>query len=187
MKKIIIVLLVIGSMLLVGCGGAEIKHTITPAEFGDRPITISLSTMGRFGLKNPWHLSVNSKGQAELTIERGRAGKRAKLQFQVTDEQFANLRKVLIEEKYFDLKDTYGEHLVDCAVRTLTIAAGDLAKTVKIYSFTNLVIEDNKSKLIEGSGIIRILFLLQAWIKDERPFDLTKWDHKVLEATKIKK
>jgi hypothetical protein len=104
------------------------KPAVTAAQLEDAPLTISVSTVGRFAKGHSWHLSVNSAGQAELTIDT--FPRPARKRFQVSKEQWAEFRKALVEDRFFELKGEYGQLVPGGSEQSVTVAAGRHAKTV---------------------------------------------------------
>jgi hypothetical protein len=145
------------------------------------PLTISASSIGRFANGHSWYLSVNSAGRAEITIDT--FPKRTRREFQVPKEDLVALRKALVEERFFDLADEYGEHVPDGSTNTLTITAGDLTKTVRIRFLMNWV-QSDRARLREPSRAVRIMVLIRGWFSDAEAVDLRRYDQRVLDAVR---
>lgn len=155
------------------------KPVVTPAQVENAPLTIAVSTVGRFAKGSSWHLSVNSAGQAELTIET--YPNRTVRRFEVSKEQIAAFRKALLDERFFELAPDYGEQVPDGSTRTVTIVVGSHANTVKVHFLGNWVRGD-KSKLQEPSRAVRLLVMVRGWFDDAEAVDLGKYDKLVLDA-----
>jgi hypothetical protein len=157
------------------------KPAITAAQLEDAPLTISVSTVGRFGPGRSWHLSVNSAGQAELTIDTIPDGTRKR--FQVSKEQMAEFRKVLADGRFFELKGEYGDQVPDGSERSITVTAGRHTHTVKVhYLRTSTAAE--RGTVREASGAVRLLVLVRGWFDDASAVDLGKYDEADLAAAK---
>src|SRR5262245_57436969 len=113
--------------------GALAVAAAVPARADDDPVTISVSTTGRLVKVQPWHLSVNSAGQAELTVYNFGLPKPTRKQFQVPKEQWAEFRKALGDGRFFDMKGEYGGQVPDGSERSLTVTAGRRTHTVKVH------------------------------------------------------
>lgn len=177
----IIVVIGLAAVFSVFCAEPSPKSAVTSVQLDDAPLTIATSTVGDFAKGNYWHLSVNSAGQAELTIET--FPKRTSKRFDVSTEQIAEFRKALVEECFFELESEYGEHVPDGSTQSITVAAGPSSNTVKIHFLMNWVHGD-KAKLREPSRAVRLLVMLRGWFDDERAVDLRKYDQMVLDAVK---
>lgn len=148
---------------------------------GDAPLTIAMSNVGNFSRGHSWHLSVNSAGQAQLTIETVREP--TLRQFAVSVEQMQALRAALINERFFDLADTYGESVPCGSTDTITITAGAVTKSVKLLFLMNWV-ESDPAKLRDPARAIRVGMVLRNWFDDAKAVDLRPYDQKVLDAVK---
>src|SRR5687767_10627862 len=126
--------------VLPGCGDEPHPPVVTAAQLKDAPLTISVSTVGSFAKGRSWHLSVNSAGQAELTINTFPEPTRR--QFQVTKEQLAEFRKALLDERFFELAGEYGERVPDGSEKVITVTAGRHSHSVKIHFLMNWVQTD---------------------------------------------
>jgi hypothetical protein len=156
------------------------KQAVTPEQLEDAPLNISVSTTGVFAKGHSWHLSVNSAGQAELTID---TPKRIRKQFQVTKEQLAEFRKVLGEGRFFELNGEYGQQVPSGSEQSITVTAGRHTNTVKIHFLMNWVHTD-KDKLREPSRAVRLLVLSRGWFDEVEAVDQRKYDQMVLDAVK---
>lgn len=153
----------------------------TDSQLKEAPLTISVSTVGRFSSGYSWHLSVNSAGQAELTIDTfpDRTSKR----FQVSQEQLAEFRNALTAERFFELDGEYGQKVPDGSESTVTVTAGRHANTVRVHYLMNWVAAD-KVKLREPSRAVRLLVLVRGWFESIDAVDQRPFDRKVLDAAK---
>jgi hypothetical protein len=153
----------------------------TPAASADDPLTIAASQTGDFA-KWPWHLSVNSAGKAELTVETSPLPTRR--EFQVSKEQLAKLRKALSEEHFFDLADQYGERGTDRRVQALTITVGSRSRTIQLFHLAHWVDGGDQAYLREAARALRVWVVIRAWFADPDAADSSASDRKVLEAAK---
>ena len=158
------------------------KPAVTAAQLEDAPLTIAVSTVGRFAKGHSWHLSVNSAGQAELTIDT--VPERTRKRFQVSKEHLAEFRKALAEERFFELKGEYGQLVPDSSEQSVTVAAGRHANTVKVHFLMNWVAGKDKAKLQEPSRAMRLLVLVLGWFDEAQAVDLREYDRRVLDAAK---
>lgn len=143
----------------------------TGQELGGTPITIAASKdcLG-FPDGDAWLLSVNASGDAVLLA----SPRRVLTNFVVTSAQLLTLSDALDAERFFQLKDEYGECVADSNTDVLTIVRGHQAKTVRIHSLYNWV-DTKDSRLIEAARAVRVLYLIRSWfdhpsITNERPF-----------------
>ncbi len=161
---------------------ARTDNGITPAqaayEIRRDPLTIAVSKMANVE-GHTWYLSVNSAGKAELTIHTYPTETRR--QFDISPEQLANLRKCLLEERFFDLDDEYGDLVVDVAWETITVTAGDETKTVRLRFLMNWVLNDKK-RLHDPARAVRVLLIVLGWIDDPVIDDIRQSYEKILEA-----
>jgi hypothetical protein len=157
------------------------KPAVTPAQLEDAPLTIAVSTVGLFAKGNSWHLSVNSAGQAELTIDS--FSEPTRKQFQVSKEQMAEFRKVLGNERFFELASEYGQLVPDGSEQSITVTAGRHSHTVKVHYLMNWVRTD-KAKLREPSRAVRLLVLVRGWFEESAAVDQREYDKLVLDAAK---
>jgi hypothetical protein len=167
--------------VLPAFGEAPRKPAPTADQLKDAPLTISVSTVGRFAKGHSWHLSVNSAGRAELTVETFPEPTRR--QFQVTKEQLAEFRKALIDERFFELTGEYGQLVPDGSEDSITVTAGRHSNSVKVHFLMNWVLND-KAKLREPSRAVRLLILVRGWFDDEKAVDRREYDRRVLDAAK---
>lgn len=148
-----------------------------------RPITVAASTEGRFAKGFSWYLSVNSAGDAELFVNAWPQSVRQKLV--ITKEQFTSLSDALDRERFFDLKDEYGQHVPDGSADTLTIVRGGQTKTVRIHFLMNWV-HDNPKLLLEPARAVRVFNLIRNWFSVPEAVDLRRYDQMVLDAASEK-
>lgn len=167
---------------LSGCAdamGEERKPTVTEWQVQHYPITVSASCLGYFGPKpSGWYLSVNSAGQGELTLQDGKDTRRL---FKVSPEQLRAIQKAILDEKFFDLSEDYGDLVVDGSTRTLTICVGQLVKTVRVHYLMNGG-KGDPATLREAVRALRVIMLVRSWISDTDAIDLTQYDQKVIDA-----
>jgi hypothetical protein len=165
-----------GSALLAsgGNGAPAVTHKVRSA-----PLTVAASCEGRFSKGHSWRLSVNSSGQAEVTIST--YPRPTRRQFQIPAPEWAAFRQALEEERFFELADAYGEQVPDGSTSTLTVTAGDVTKTVRLRYLMNYVRNDN-AKLREPARALRVQMLIRGWFADAEAVDLRPYDRRVIEA-----
>ena len=170
------------SLALAGCAdgaASEQKPSVTESQVQHCPITVSGSCSGYFGPKpSGWYLSVNSAGEAELTLQ---AGKDTRRRFQVSPEQQRALQKAILDEKFFELSEHYGDLVPDGTTRTLTICVCDMVKTIHVHYLMNGG-KGDPSTLREAARALRVLMLVRSWITDADAVDHTQYDQKFLDA-----
>jgi hypothetical protein len=191
MQRSSIPLACVGCLLLItgpGCLATATKttrlepeRTVTLPEARDEPLTIAMSTVGRFSEGYSWYLSMNSAGQAQLTIHTFPQPTRR--EFAVSVEQLASLRKVLKDERFFELADEYGEIVPDGSTDTITVTAGQVTRCAKVHYLMNWVYSDH-AKLREPSRAVRVGLEIRNWFDDAKAVDLRKFDQMVLDAAR---
>ena len=142
------------------------------------PITVAACTVGS-NASGAWWFSMNAAGNAVVVIDSW--PKRRKLEFTVPREKIVALRKAIAKERFFELKEDYGEYVFDSSSEILTIVEGEQYKTVQIHFLMNWVYND-PSKLEEPARALRIFMLIRDWFEDTEAFDLRKFDQKVLDT-----
>lgn len=140
---------------------------------------ITVNAVAPLNRKAGWTLRVNSDRKAHLTINA--YPKTIERDFEIPQKQFDQLKQALIDEKYFDLADSYGESVPDGRYTTMTVVAGDAKKTVRIAYPMNWINAD-KWKLVEPSRAIRILMIVREWFNDPQAVDMREYDRKILDA-----
>lgn len=168
------------AVLAAGAGEPR-KPAVPAAQLEDAPLTISVSTVGVFARGHAWHLSVNSAGQAELTIDT--VPDRTRKRFQVSQEQLAEFRKALAEERFFELGGEYGQRVPDGSEQVVTVAAGRHTNTVRVHFLMNWVRTD-RAKLREPARAVRLLVLARGWFDEADAVDQREYDRMVLDAAK---
>jgi hypothetical protein len=149
-----------------------------PAFLRNNPMTISMSSFADSPLGKPWTLSVNSAGQAELTISGGK-----RKQFTVPPENLMALRAALAKERFFDLQNQYGEIVPDGGWDTIAITVGDQTKSVRL-DFLGNWIKSDPAKLREPARALRITTLIRGWFDDPEAFDTRPYDKLAIDAAK---
>jgi hypothetical protein len=146
----------------------------------EEPLTISASTVGRFRHGHSWYFSVNSAGQAELTIMTIPNTRR---RIVITGNQLEAFRKAMKQERFFELGDAYGQHVFDGSTESLAVTLGNRTKAVEVHYLMNWVGKD-QAKLREPARAVRLLVMIRGWIKDTEAVDLRPYDRKILDAVK---
>jgi hypothetical protein len=156
---------------------------ISPYLLQNGPMTISLSTWHDHPAKRPWTLSVNSAGQAELTIRT--LPEARKKQFTVSAEDLAALRKALASENFFELQDQYGQIVLDGGHENITITVGDKTKSIRLDFLMNWVQPPaDVEKLRDPARALRVVTLIRGWFDDPEAIDDRPYDKRVLDAVK---
>lgn len=155
------------------------ESSVPEAKLRQAPLTIASSTVGRFSKGYSWYLSVNSAGQAQLTIDTSPTPVRRT--FVVSSEQLAELRKVLLDERFFELKEEYGEVVPDGSIRTVTVTVGDETRSVRLHFLMNWA-QNDRTKLREPCRAVRVGLVIRKWFDDAEAVDLRKYDKIILEA-----
>jgi hypothetical protein len=124
-------------------------------DFFELPITISASEVGRFAKGKSWYLSVNSVGQATVTID---GDLNHAKQFTVTPEQLAGIRQAAQFLDFFLLDGDYGEFSMNGDLRTMTVSIGKYSNTVRIHSFKNIDLSDR-------TKLLRLMPVINSWNK----------------------
>ena len=173
--------LVTGVCTLTASADEPRKPAVPAAHLEDAPLTVAVSTVGRFARGHSWHLSVNSAGQAELTIDT--YPERTRKQFQVPKEQWAEFRKAVIDGRFFELGGEYGSQVPGGSEKSITVTTGRHTHTVKLHYLRDSTAEE-KTKLREPSRAVRLMVLVRGWFDEAEAVDLRRYDQAVLEAVK---
>jgi hypothetical protein len=176
----------VGSLLAVAAWatfpGEPPRPAVTPVQLEAQPLTIAASTVGDFGGDvRSWHLSVNSAGQAELTVDT--VPEPTRRRFEVAPERLAEFSKALAEQRFFELGGEYGQHVWDGSTRSLCVTAGRHSKAVDVCYLMNWIHRD-VGKLREPARAVRLLVLVRGWFDEPNAADLRKYDRMVLDAAK---
>lgn len=141
------------------------------------PITISASESGDFAVGESWDLSVNSAGEAQLTV----GWQDTTQSLKISEQQLSELRKALIRERFFELDFQQGQNVSHGSTETLTIALPGYAKTVELKFLMNWA-NDEKHKLAQPARAVRVWMLIRNWFQHPQAADLRKYDQRVLDA-----
>jgi hypothetical protein len=152
-----------------------------PATLSNEPMTISMSNYGRKAQQKPWTLSVNSAGQAELTV--GWPSNARRKQFTVPAENLTALRTALANERFFELQNQYGQQVFDGGWDTLAITVGDHTNSVQL-NFLGNWIKSDPAKLREPARALRITTLIRGWFDDPEAIDTRPYDKLAIDAAK---
>lgn len=145
------------------------------------PLTIAVSTTGRFAKGKSWYLSANSAGNAELTIATRPTVTRR--QFELSSSQMNDLRSALTTERFLDLREEYGKEIFDGSAATVSITMGSVTRTVKILHLMS-DLNECPEELREPSRALRILLIVRGWFGDEEAADLRQSYRKMIDAVK---
>ena len=109
-------MLVCASTCTTGCRGEPQATTevndkqLSAEQIRKDPMTIAASSVGDFARGHSWYLSVNSAGDASLTIKT--VPTKTVRHFKVSRKQLEELREEIIRQDFFGLKDGYGESVL---------------------------------------------------------------------------
>ncbi|HEY4311729.1 MAG TPA: hypothetical protein VGN12_19945 [Pirellulales bacterium] len=140
-------------------------------------ITASSTEVGLSG-GDSWYLNVNPAGVAELMINSVPVPKTR--QFRISQEWLDAFRAAVVQERFFDLDDDYGQIVPDGSTDTLTLTQGDESKTVRIHFLMNWL--GDPSKLRDPCRAVRLFMMLRGWFDDSDAVDLRKYDQRVLDS-----
>jgi hypothetical protein len=147
------------------------------------PMTISASCVGRFRKgRSSWYLSVNSAGQAEITVKT--RGKPTRRQFVVPEKEMTKLWNVVEAERFVDLADQYGSHVPDDSTSTITVTVGDRTKTVRLCYLPNWMRGKDAIKLGELSRAVHVFLIVREWFNEPEAVDQRTYLKAVLDALK---
>lgn len=177
MRLSLAVLLVLGSGL---CAYGQAQPApLSEHMLRNAPMTIAMSTFGRFAKGELWYLSVNSAGQAELTI--GLGTDTVRRTFTVPAAQLEEFRKAIGEQRFMELQPEYGQIVPDGSTTTVTITVGQATRSVKVHYLMNWV-RSEPERLREPARAVRVAMLLRGWFDDAQAVDLRAYQQKVLDA-----
>lgn len=141
---------------------AAMRHLEEQVRHG--PLTITAGVTGST-TTGYWKLRVDPAGKASLKIAAVPTAKTR--QFVVSQAQLDELRQALLQERFFELADSYGQLIVDGSTTTLQISAGDVSQTVELRSLLN-------GANGEPSRAVRVLQIIRGWFHDPEAFDFPK-------------
>lgn len=179
-------LIIVGTMLVAAlppiAAGDGDAAAVSAFSIRRHPITLALARTGDFGDgRFSWFLSVNSAGQAQLTVDKGRTF--TSRSFNPSEQQLSKLREVLVRERFFDLREEYGEVVAGGSTDTLSVAIGENVKTVKIHFLMNWVLHD-RAKLREPARAVRVWTTIRGWFNDADASDGGDSNRRVLDAVR---
>lgn len=139
-------------------------------------LTLSLK-VETFAPQGAWQLDVEQDGTAQLAIDS--FSKPVNRKFTVSAKQLADLRELLIDQKFFELKlkSEYGDLVTDGSTRTITVALGGVRKTVTLN-----FLRADPSKVVEPARALRVWALVRGWFNDPQAVDLRQYDQRVIDA-----
>lgn len=155
-----------------------INDSIKSTDAGE-PISISASTRGMFAKGYSWKLSVDPNRKASLSIST--FPDETHRDFMVSEAQISELKQVLQDQRFFELKDRYGQIVPDGSRDTLTIRWGNRTRTVVIDFLMNWINSEPK-KLQEPARAVRVFNVVRNWFNDADAVDLRQYDKRVLDA-----
>lgn len=151
-------------------------------DFFELPITISASEVGRFAKGKSWYLSVNSVGQATVTLD---GDLKHANKFTVTPEQLAGIRQTTQFLDFFMLDGDFGEVTWIGNVRTMTISIGKYTNTVRIHSFKNIDLLD-RTALLQQMPAINVWNKIRELIPVPEAADSRSEDQVLIDAVQIR-
>lgn len=164
--------------LLLGCTSKQ-KPEIDGHPL-EGSITVKLENMGGFASGSSWSLDVNADGTAYLNILAYPTD--IHRTFAVPEEEMEGLRRLLIEQRFFELDDEYGEIVLDASTRTLAVTCGDHSHSVELHFLMNWVHGDTR-RLRDPARVVRVWRYVRTWFSDKEAVDLKRYDDMVLDAT----
>lgn len=167
-------------LLVVLCGvAAALWWSHKENAVDGAPISVSLGESGSLGFGG-LQFVVQPDGRAKL-IEG--FPKDIRREFTVSKAQLGELKRIVLKERFFELRDEYGELVPDGSTTTLRIVWGKQAKTVSINYLMNWV-ESSPEKLREPTRAMHVLELVSSWYEDPRAEDEPSWDEILRDAAK---
>lgn len=139
-------------------------------------MTLSISVEGRFAEGYPWNLSVNTAGEGHLLIP---FPDNTRVEFQVSDEQMAQLRDAVLREDFFGLEDSYGQRVLDGSTRQMTITMGEDTKSVELL-FLGETGSQDLELLLDAQRPVRLWRLVRGWFEHPQAVDLSPYDERFL-------
>lgn len=152
-------------------------------EYLDGPMTIAVSLTLPFKRAGYWYLSVNSEGKAAVTISTEKED--AIVRFDVTPGELLKLRKALKSQRFFELRDTYGDSQADDPLGPslqIAITIGKRTKAVAILKMTDEEMAEVKQDICR---ILRIELITRNWFDDLRAVDLRAYSKKFLRENEM--
>jgi hypothetical protein len=165
----------------LGCSGnrAWLSHIPSNQIIRKSPITVSMNEGGGRLTSGNWDLSVNSAGEAQLTIFSHPTDKT--VQLLVSGDKLDELRELLIRERFFELEDDYGEIVPDSGTQAISIVVGGYSKTVRLHFLMNWANRE-PAKLRDPARAVRVGMFIRDWFDDPDAVDSRAYDQKVLDA-----
>jgi hypothetical protein len=143
----------------------------------ERPLTISAAGEGKFDRKAEWYLSVNSAGQAELTLH-GPDGIQRR-QFEVPPQAMAGLQEALIAERFHRLSPKDGSPTIDAGFMSLSVTAGGETMAIRL----NVLPHQSPNAPQERARAARIMLLVHRWIDAAEASDFKPYLEHVIHAS----
>jgi hypothetical protein len=178
-RIIVILVAMVGAVSAHGASSSQPASSVPAAKIQSEPLTIAMNVVGRFAHGDGWSLHVNPAGDAELTIQT--YPQKTRRQFKVSNEQLAQLRQALVDTAFFDLRDAYGQEVVDGSTTTLAISVGEVTREVRLKFLMNWVAHEPE-RLREPARALRVTTTIRGWFDDPAAVDLRKYDAMVIHA-----
>lgn len=139
----------------------------------EAPLTLASSLVGNMFVEgHSWYLSVNSDGQACLTIEK--LPELPTCTYKINRNQLLTLRRTLIDNRFFDLRQQYGDYVVEGSEMALAITVGSLTHSVTLNHLPSRIASGTKSELGEIIRAIEIFQVVESWVSDPRAVKASK-------------
>ena len=158
---------------LCGCDQRTQKIELTG------PLTLSFDNEGQFADGSSWTLDMSADGSVNLEIRTFPTP--TTQSFTVTEQQMSGLRSLLVDERFFELGEEYGQIVADGSLQTMTVRCGDTEKTIKLHFLMNWV-HSAPAKLREPARAIRVWMHVRKWFDDPEAVNLGRYDQMVLNA-----
>ena len=176
----ILALIAVVGVLGVYAWQSEFGNSTSPGQIRNDPISLEMGVTGELSVDGLWHVSVDSAGRAKL-ISHEKFPQTTSRKFRITPQQFGELRKTLLRERFFDLSDEYGENVPDGSTDTLNVSMGEQKKTVKLHYLGNWVNNDKK-RLCEPARALRVWILIQAWFNHPSVIESRRYKQMLIDA-----
>jgi hypothetical protein len=144
------------------------------------PITVSMSNNASY----PWYLSINSAGQAELSIDTPTPNRHT---FELSESDMEVIRKAIETKSFFEIDSQCGLAIPSSPITSITIVLGMRAHTVHLGSISALLRSGKQDGLEQPRRLIHILSTLQQKISNySLPYDPTPFYATVLKQGEAK-
>jgi len=153
-----LIVLCLALFSLVGCDKNSAIHD------DNESLSVELDTNGYHFRQS---LKVDPSGRAEVKDSIGDTTPRV---FQVSVDQLNALRQALEAERFFDLKEVYGDRVPDGGEARLKVTLGRTSQTVTLLFLGNWD-RNGHAKLAEARRAARVLDLVEGWRRERGSSD----------------